>query len=45
MTVIITVIMLAEILQANNTVMDIKGAGFICRIKTLLSGLAGVNKL
>lgn len=32
MAVIITVIMLAEILPANNTVMDIKGAGFICRI-------------
>lgn len=44
MTVIITVIMLAEILPANNTVIDIKGAGFI-RMKTLLSGLAGVNKL
>jgi len=45
MTVIITAIMLAEILPANNTVMDIKGAGFICRTETLLSGFAGVNKL
>lgn len=45
MTVIITAIMLAEILPANNTVMDIKGASFICHRETLLSGLAGVNKL
>lgn len=45
MTVIITVIKLAEILPANNTVMDIRGADFICSIKTLLSGLEGVNKL
>lgn len=45
MAVIITVIILAEILPANNTVMDIKGVGFICHIKMPLSGLAGVNKL
>lgn len=45
MTVIITGILLAEILLVNNTVMDIKVAGFICHIKALLSGLAGVNKL
>lgn len=45
MTVIITAIMLAEILPANNMVMDIKGASFMCHTETLLSGLAGVNKL
>lgn len=45
MTVIITGIMLAQILLVNNTVMDIKGAGFISHIKPLLSGSAGVNKL
>lgn len=45
MTVIITVIILPEILPANNAVMDIKGAGFICCRKAPLSGLAGVNKL
>lgn len=44
MAVIITVIMLAKILPENNVVMDIRGAGFICCMKTLLSGLAGVNK-
>lgn len=44
MTVIITGIMLAEILPVNNTVMDIKGAGF-SRMKTPQSELAGVNKL
>lgn len=38
MTVIITAIMLAEILLVNNTLMDIKGAGF-SRMKTPLRGL------